>query len=143
MLNSNRLIEQAFSVDNSIIKVFNIRFKDVDVIRPEICNGLHKCKIYKPTEEEKVSALVANAGNKLLLKKRHGKKARSWKRPESLSKSEPLQDRKKTNEFIDMTEVSDIEIDINVDDNDDNKSEVNSVASDSLDEEQKEFIKRF
>ena len=138
----DRLIEQAPSVDNSIIKEFNIRFKDVDVIRPEICNGLHKCTIYKPSEEEKVSALVATASSKLLLKKKeHGKKARSWKRPESLSKSEPLQDISETNEFIDMTEVSDIKIDIKVDDNDDNKSEVNSVASDSLDEEQKEFIK--
>ena len=64
----DRLIEQAPSVDNSIIKEFNIKFKEVDIIRPEICNGLHKCKIYKPTEEEKVASLVANAGSKLLLK---------------------------------------------------------------------------
>ena len=69
MLNLTRLIEQAPSVDNSIIKEFNIKFKEVDIIRPEICNGLHKCKIYKPTEEEKVASLVANAGSKLLLKK--------------------------------------------------------------------------
>lgn len=109
----DRLIEQAPSVDNSIIKEFNTRFKDADIIRPEICNGLHKCKIYKPTEEEKVASLMADAGSKLLLKKKeHGKQARSWKRPESkISKSEPLQNIKETNN-PESNEVSDIKIDI-------------------------------
>ena len=100
----DRLIEQAPSVDDSIIKEFNKRFKEIDVIKPEICNGLHKCKIYKPTHEEKVELMVANAGSKLLEKRKdHLKTARSWKRNSGkLSKSEPLQGIKETSKSSDL-----------------------------------------
>ena len=100
----DRLIEQAPSVDDSIIKEFNKRFKEIDVIKPEICNGLHKCKIYKPTREEKVELLVANAGSKLLEKRKdHLKTARSWKRnSEKISKSEPLQGIKETSKSSEL-----------------------------------------
>jgi len=100
----DRLIEQAPSVDDSIIKEFNKRFKEIDVIKPEICNGLHKCKIYKPTHEEKVELMVANAGSKLLEKRKdHLKTARSWKRNSGkISKSEPLQGIKETSKSSDL-----------------------------------------
>ena len=77
----DRLIEQAPSVDDSIIKEFNTKFKGIDIIRPEICNGLHKCKIYKPNKDEKIAGVLAVAGNKFLDKrKEHLKSARSWKK---------------------------------------------------------------
>ena len=131
----DRLIEQAPSVDNSIIKEFNIKFKGIDIIRPEICNGLHKCKIYKPSEEEKVASLVANAGSKLLIKKRvHGKQARSWKKPDfNTTNSEPLQSIKETNipenNEVNNSNIDDIKIDI-IEDSDNNKND----DKDSMDE---------
>jgi len=71
----DRLIEQAPLVDDDIISLFKKKFKDVDIIKPEVCNGLHKCKIYKPSQEEKVANIVANASDKL-----HNLKNKSFKR---------------------------------------------------------------
>ena len=79
----DRLIEQSPMVDDVILKQFEHHFKDNDIIRPEICNGLKKCKIYKPSEEEKIATVVANAGSKLLNKRKdHMKTAKSWRRIE-------------------------------------------------------------
>ena len=71
----DRLIEQAPLIEDDILKLFKTRFKDVDIIKPEICNGLHKCKIYKPSQEEKVANIVANAGDRF-----HDLKTKSLKR---------------------------------------------------------------
>ena len=65
----DRLIEQAPSIDDKIVKQFDYHFKENDIIRPEICNGLRKCKIYKPSEEEKLTNILTNVGDKLLSKK--------------------------------------------------------------------------
>ena len=78
----DRLIEQSPSIDDIIIKKFDKHFKENDIIRPEICNGLKKCKIYKPSKEEKLTNILANAGGKLLAKKENLKTAKSWKRLE-------------------------------------------------------------
>ena len=105
----DRLIEQAPSVDDSIIKEFNNKFKEADIIRPEICNGLHKCKIYKPTQEEKLSSILSTAGSKFLDKRKiHSKTTRSWKRPDSeTSQSEPIKIKETSNEkVISLIEVS-------------------------------------
>ena len=65
----DRLIEQAPGIDDKIVKQFDYHFKDNDIIRPEVCNGLRKCKIYKPSEEEKLTNILTNVGDKLLSKK--------------------------------------------------------------------------
>jgi hypothetical protein len=79
----DRLIEQSPMVDDIILKQFEYHFKENDIIRPEICNGLKKCKIYKPSEEEKIATVVASAGSKLLNKRKdHMKTAKSWRRIE-------------------------------------------------------------
>jgi len=79
----DRLIEQSPMVDDIILKQFEYHFKENDIIRPEICNGLKKCKIYKPSEEEKIATVVANAGSKLLNKRKDNMKtAKSWRRIE-------------------------------------------------------------
>ena len=76
----DRLIEQSPSIDDIIIKKFDKHFKENDIIRPEICNGLKKCKIYKPSEEEKLTHIMANAGDILAKKKHNMKTAKSWKK---------------------------------------------------------------
>ena len=87
----DRLIEQAPSIDESIIKEFNTHFKNTDIIRPEVCNGLHKCKIYKPTKDEKIADVIATAGGKFLDKrKEHLKSARSWKKVELQKKAKDI-----------------------------------------------------
>jgi len=71
----DRLIEQSPTIDDSIINQFRKSFKDMtDIKRPDICNGLSRCKIYVPTKEEKVADIVASASKKLTMK--------TWKRPE-------------------------------------------------------------
>lgn len=69
----DRLIEQSPTIDDSIIKQFKSTFKKIDVRVPDTCNGLHPCKIYERSEEEKVEEIMANAG-KLL----SNRKAKKW-----------------------------------------------------------------
>jgi len=76
----DRLVEQSPSIDDKIIISFDHVFKDNDIIRPEICNGLKKCKIYKPSKEEKLTSILTNVSGKLLAKKENMKTAKSWKR---------------------------------------------------------------
>jgi hypothetical protein len=78
----DRLIEQSPSIDDKIIISFDNVFKENDIIRPEVCNGLKKCKIYKPSKEDKLTNILAAAGGKLLAKKDNLKTAKSWKRLE-------------------------------------------------------------
>ena len=73
----DRLIEQSPPIDDPIIKQFKTNFKNTDIRKPDICNGLDKCKIFKPSEEEKKADVVANAGMKLLEKK----KSKNWSSP--------------------------------------------------------------
>ena len=61
----DRLIEQSPLIDDDIIKLFKSSFSKLDVIKPEICNGIHKCKIYERTEQEKVTEIVSDATKKL------------------------------------------------------------------------------
>jgi hypothetical protein len=77
----DRLIEQSPSIDEKIIKLFDYQFKDNTIIRPEVCNGLKKCKIYKPSRDEKVTSILADAGDKFLAhRKEHMKNVKSWKK---------------------------------------------------------------
>ena len=41
----DRLIEQSPGIDDKIINQFEHQFKDNDIIRPEVCNGIKKCKL--------------------------------------------------------------------------------------------------
>lgn len=68
----DRLIEQSPTIDDSIIKQFKSTFKKTLVRVPDTCNGLHPCKIYERSEEEKMEEIMANAGK--LLSQRKAKK---------------------------------------------------------------------
>ena len=70
----DRLIEQSPPIDDPIIKQFKRNFKDSDVRKPDICNGLDKCKIFQPSEEEKHAAIIATTGSKLLERR----KSKQW-----------------------------------------------------------------
>ena len=43
----DRLIEAGPIIDDGIIKQFNSKFKNYEVCKPSICNGLDKCTVYK------------------------------------------------------------------------------------------------
>ena len=64
----DRLIEQSPPIDDDIIKKYKREFKELeeDFNHPLICNGLHKCRIFIPSEDEKKAKTVAEAGEKLL-----------------------------------------------------------------------------
>ena len=141
----DRLIEQAPSVDDTIISDFNKKFKDTEIIRPEICNGLHKCKIYKPTQEEKLANVLANAGGKLLNKRKdHLKSDKSWRRLDvekpkvkRTSHSEPLESIKETNDLdksFNDEETQSISNSQNI------TIEIDELKKDKKDDELDEFI---
>mgnify|MGYP000152989447 CR=1 FL=1 len=66
----DRLIEQSPTIDDQIIHQFKSVFKNIDICKPDSCNGMHKCKIYTPGKEEKAAALMANVTEKLSKKKK-------------------------------------------------------------------------
>ena len=63
----DRLIEQSPLIPPKILLTFERKFKkhpNIDKInKPEVCDGLELCEVYEITQEEKVSSIVANAGN--------------------------------------------------------------------------------
>ena len=70
----DRLIEQSPTIDDNVIHQFKKTFKNTDVRVPDTCNGLHPCKIYERSEEEKMEDIVVSAGKRLL----ENKKVRKW-----------------------------------------------------------------
>ena len=61
----DRLIEQSPLMDDSIIAQFHAKFKNLDINKPEMCNGLDKCEIYQPSKEEKAAEMLANVTTKM------------------------------------------------------------------------------
>ena len=61
----DRLIEQSPLMDDSIIAQFHAKFKNLDINKPEMCNGLDKCEIYQPSKEEKAAEILANVTTKM------------------------------------------------------------------------------
>ena len=90
----DRLIEQSPPIDDPIIKQFKYNFKDTDIRKPDICNGLDKCKIFIPSEDEKKEDIVASAGAKLLNLK-NKPKVKQWSPVNTLKKNGPSEPPKK------------------------------------------------
>ena len=65
----DRLIEQSPPIDDTIIKQFKNTFKKSEIKKPDICNGLDKCKIYEPSKDDKLENMMVNVGQKLKNKK--------------------------------------------------------------------------
>ena len=70
----DRLIEQSPTIDDPIINQFKKAFKNTDIQKPDMCNGLDKCKIYQPSKEEKLENVLTNVSSKLLNNKTVSKK---------------------------------------------------------------------
>ena len=64
----DRLIEQSPPIDDDIIKKYKGEFNKLepDFNHPHVCNGLKKCRIFIPNEEDKKSKTLAEASDKLL-----------------------------------------------------------------------------
>ena len=77
-LEYDRLIEQSPTIDDSIIKQFKSNFSNASLKKPDICNGLDECEIYKPTKEEKAAELMSNIGIKMKEKKQNNNKSKKW-----------------------------------------------------------------
>ena len=61
----DKLIEQSPPIPDKIIKLFKSTFKKTtNIHKPDICNGIDPCNIYKPTSEEKIGNVIAFASNK-------------------------------------------------------------------------------
>ena len=61
----DKLIEQSPPIPDKIIKLFKSTFKKTtNIHKPDICNGIDPCNIYKPTQEEKIGNVLAFASNK-------------------------------------------------------------------------------
>ena len=71
----DRLIEQSPPIDDNVIKQFKRTFKKIDIKKPDICNGLDKCKIYKPSKDEKIENMMVNVSNRIKEKQ----KSKIWK----------------------------------------------------------------
>ncbi len=61
----DRLIEQSPMIDDSIISQFHRKFPKIEINKPEMCNGLDKCEIYRPSKEEKAAEMLANVTTKM------------------------------------------------------------------------------
>ena len=90
----DRLIEQSPPIDDPIIRQFKRNFKDTDIRKPDICNGLDKCKIFVPSEDEKKEDIVASAGAKLLNIKNKSK-VKQWSPVNNYKKDPPKKDLSK------------------------------------------------
>ena len=69
----DRLIEQSPPIDDDIIKKYKSEFEELeeDFNHPLVCNGLHKCRVFIPSEDDKKANTVAAAGDKFMnLKKK-------------------------------------------------------------------------
>ena len=71
----DRLIEQSPAIDDPIVDQFKANFKGTDINKPDMCNGLKKCKVFVPSEEDKKINMIAEVGSKLIEKSHH----KTWK----------------------------------------------------------------
>lgn len=67
--NGGRLDEtQSVSSDGSPRSLFDEEIEE-EINHPHVCNGIHKCNVYKPKPEDKIAENVSSAAHKLLEKK--------------------------------------------------------------------------
>tara|TARA_B100000686_G_scaffold317073_1_gene365515 strand:+ start:2633 stop:3847 length:1215 start_codon:yes stop_codon:yes gene_type:complete len=71
----DRLIEQSPAIDDPIVDQFKVNFKGTDINKPDMCNGLKRCKVFVPSEEDKKINMIAEVGSKLIEKSHH----KTWK----------------------------------------------------------------
>ena len=116
----DRLIEAGPIVDDGIIAQFNKKFKNYEVSKPSICNGLDKCNIYKIDETIEMNKLEFEEGIEDLIEKENMS-------PKKVPLDIKIDNLKKDNdEIVDLIPKKNINVDIsnNVVENIDNKDDV-------------------
>jgi len=142
----DRLIEQSPPIDDPILKQFKKNFKDIDIRKPDICNGLDKCKIYQPPQEEKIADIMVSASNKFKLQpkkkiihqnfnsKNNSKDILELKSLKSLNKVSALKNSMNSN--ISSTNIIDELKVINTNNNDDIKIDIKEINNNNNDKEE-------
>ena len=83
----DRLIEQSPAIDDPIVDQFKANFKGTDINKPDMCNGLKKCKVFTPSEEDKKINMIAEVGSKLIEKSHH----KTWKPVKTINSPKPAE----------------------------------------------------
>ena len=96
----DRLIEQSPLIDDVIIKQFKCIFKAADLRKPDICNGLHRCKVYELSEEEKMANIMAKASEKMI------KPTKKWTVKTNKSMNPRDESKREIDELKNMSRVS-------------------------------------
>lgn len=96
----DRLIEQSPLIDDVIIKQFKCIFKGADLRKPDICNGLHRCKVYELSEEEKMANIMAKASEKMI------KPTKKWTVKTNKSMNPRDESKREIDELKNMSKVS-------------------------------------
>jgi len=140
----DRLIEQSPPIDDLIINQFKKVFKNSDIKKPDICNGLDKCKIFTPSEDEKKSNIVADAGLKLLEKKKN-----KWNTPKEFQVIDKMKHtdnkenfKKELDDLKNFNKVSSLKnklknVDVNSKENTNPQDKINTIVkslSENIDE---------
>ena len=145
----DRLIEQSPTIDDKIIRQFKSAFKNVNICKPDSCNGMHKCKIYTPGKEEKAAALMANVTEKLSKKKKsqpsvYSQKEENMKELSSLMNLGKVSAFSKKAQQIDMPSPTESvieqinEVKILIDDEDENEESGDTEESGDVEDEKEE-----
>ena len=117
----DRLIEQSPPIDDPIIKQFKTNFKDIKIRKPDICNGLHPCKIFEKDEIEKKADIIKGVSEKLLNKSKSFKIAKNdihnkFKKDENIEELHSLMNIGKVSSFkkndIKTTEMDENPLDV-------------------------------
>ena len=96
----DRLIEQSPLIDDVVIKQFKCIFKGADLRKPDICNGLHRCKVYELSEEEKMANIMAKASEKMI------KPVKKWTVKTNKSMNPRDESKREIDELKNMSRVS-------------------------------------
>ena len=142
----DRLIEQSPPIDDDIIKKYKYEFEELeeDFNHPLVCNGLHKCRVFVPNEDDKKAHTVAAAGEKLLNLKRNkwnndvNTEFKSIKvKPEKIVKTDINEELKALNS------VSKFKESININDNEDKHpmEKINDIIKSSQNTQDEKIIK--
>ena len=122
----DRLIEAGPIVDDGIIAQFNKKFKNYEVSKPSICNGLDKCNIYKIDKTIEMNKLEFEEGIEDLIEKENMS-------PKKVPLDIKIDNLKKNDEIVDLIPKKNIKLDISnaniVEANDDNDDDANIVVN--------------
>ena len=120
----DRLIEAGPIVDDGIIAQFNKKFKNYEVSKPSICNGLDKCNIYKIDKTIIMDKIEFEDGIEDLVDKENDS-------PKKLPLDIKIDNIKEIDDLIPKKKVEIVVDDDNDDNDDDNDDDDNDVVDDT------------